>query len=128
MKKIAVSVVLCLAPAIVFAQDITNYECSVDELTRRVQILAEPGQAVPCEVHYYKVTENPGEDQVLWSAQNEAGYCEAKAAEFVERLRGLGWTCRDAGNPDAGMQDDDTQALAPAEEEIEIPESATPES
>lgn len=128
MKKSSLFIVLYVLPNLVFAQGTANYECSLDEVTRRVEILSEPGQAVPCEVHYYKDTENPGEDQVLWSAQNEAGYCEAKAAEFVERLRGMGWTCRDAGNPDAGMQDDDTQALAPAEEEIEIPESDTPES
>ena len=127
MKQSPLFVVCLLLPSLSFAQDINNYQCSLDELTRRIEILHEPGMSVPCEVHYYRDTESPGEDQVLWSAQNEAGYCESKAAEFVEKLRGMGWTCWDAGNRDAEVQGDDTSTLAPAEEEIEIPESATPE-
>lgn len=127
MKMSPLFVVILLLPSLAFAQDITNYQCSLDELTRRVEILSEPGMAVPCEVHYYKDTEVPGEDQVLWSAQNEAGYCESKTAEFVERLRSMGWTCWDAGSAGEDAEADDTNALAPAEEEIEIPESETPE-
>jgi len=93
----------------------------------------EPGVAVPCEVHYYKDTEVPGEGQVLWRASNDAGYCEAKAAEFFEKLRGMGWTCWSDSEgaasdeaDDAGMEADDTDALAPAEQDIEIPESDPP--
>jgi hypothetical protein len=92
-------------------------------VTRRVEVLSEPGVSVPCEVHYYKDTEMPGEDQVLWSAQNEEGYCEARAAEFVERLEGMGWTCWDAGADSA--EQDDTTDLAPAEEDIEISDPAS---
>ena len=128
MKRFLLFIVCFLMPLATFAQDVTNYRCALDELTRRVEILSEPGVRVPCEVHYYKDTEMPGEDQVLWSAQNEAGYCEDRAAEFVERLRGMGWTCWDAGDTEAGAEGDDTEALAPAEEEIEIPESDTPEN
>jgi hypothetical protein len=79
-------------------------------------------------VHYYKDTEMPGERQVLWRAQSEEGYCEARAAEFVERLRGMGWTCWAQGSRDSEMEADDTDALAPAEEEIEIPETDEPPS
>jgi len=127
MKKSPLFVVFLLLPSLGFAQDVTNYQCSLDELTRRVEILSEPGMPVPCEVHYYRDTESPGDDQVLWRAQNEVGYCETRAAEFVEKLRSMGWTCWDAGSPDNEVQADDTNALAPAEEEIEIPESETPE-
>ena len=123
MRNHALAVVLTLSPALLFAQDAVRYECSIDEVTRRVEVLSEPGVSVPCEVHYYKVTEVPGEDLVLWSAQNEAGYCEARAAEFVEKLRSMGWTCWEAG---AGESADDTEALAPADEDIEIPESDEP--
>ena len=122
MKESPLIVVLALLPLGVLAQDATRYECSVDELTRRVEILSEPGVSVPCEVHYYKDTEMPGEDVMLWSAQNQAGYCEARAAEFIEKLEGMGWTCWDAGNPQSMPEADDTDALAPADEEIEIPE------
>ena len=33
------------------------------------------------------------EDQVLWSAQNDAAYCDFKAKGFVEKLEGWSWTC-----------------------------------
>lgn len=122
MKNLPLIVVVVLLSPLTSAQDAMNYSCSLADLTRRVEILAEPGVSVPCEVHYYKDTENPGEDQVLWSAQNEAGYCEARAAEFIERLRGMGWNCQATGGGEPEMQPDDTEALAPAEAEIEIPE------
>ena len=52
---------------------------------------------MPCEVLYFKDSEAPGERQVLWSATNEAGYCETQAQGFVAKLEGLGWEC--AGTP-----------------------------
>ena len=48
-----------------------------------------PGSKVPCQVVYEKNTGS----QVLWNAENEEGYCEAKAGEFVEKQRGWGWDC-----------------------------------
>jgi hypothetical protein len=62
-------------------------------LTRRIEIAREGGSPVPCEVLYFKDSEAPGERQVLWSAANESGYCEAQAQSFVARLEGLGWEC-----------------------------------
>ncbi len=62
-------------------------------MVRRVEILTEPGVSVPCEVHYYKDTEAPGERQVLWSASNEAGYCEKRTEDFIAKLQGWGWSC-----------------------------------
>jgi hypothetical protein len=53
-----------------------------------VKYLDEPNK-VPCEVHYAKAE---GE-QVLWSAENTEGYCEEKAAAFVDKQSGWGWTC-----------------------------------
>ena len=61
--------------------------------TPRVEIYTEPGKTVPCEVHYFKDTEAPGESEVLWSAEAQAGFCEQKAAEFVAKLQGWGWQC-----------------------------------
>lgn len=126
MKTSLVIVPLMLGPAALFAAETDAYRCSLDELTRRVEILHEPGVSVPCEVHYYKDAEMAGEHEVLWRATNEAGYCEARAAELVEKLRGMGWTCWAAGQSAATgetQETDDTETLAPAEEEIEIPDS-----
>ena len=126
MKTYFPAIALLLATPLAAAQDATGYQCSLDEVTRRVVIFYETGSTVPCEVQYFKDTEMPGEREVLWRAQNEEGYCEARAAEFVEMLRGMNWTCWAAGETDAVGEGDDTDALAPAEEEIEISEAEAP--
>lgn len=108
---------LLLGATAVFADD---YRCVQGELVRRIQIVYEPGMAVPCEVHYYKDTESPGAHEVLWTAQNQSGYCEARTEELVAKLRSYGWTCdAAAAEPDAGdaPQADDTEALEPADEQ-----------
>lgn len=66
--------------------------CTQGSMTRTVSIASkEPGKAVPCEVHYKK--EN-GSDQVIYTANVEASFCETKAKAFVEKLTGMGWTCQ----------------------------------
>lgn len=106
----------CLLLVLPGAAAATEYTCTQGDLVRRIEIVYEPGRAVPCEVHYYKDTEAPGERQVLWTAQNEAGYCEARTGELVERLRGHGWECS-ASAPDEDAEDgvDDTDALTPSQ-------------
>ncbi|HEY7672804.1 MAG TPA: hypothetical protein VIC71_11345 [Gammaproteobacteria bacterium] len=81
-------------PVIAFAQSSDTYQCTMAGLTRRVEIAREGGSSVPCEVLYFKDSEAPGERRVLWSATNEAGYCESQAQGFVEKLEGLGWECQ----------------------------------
>jgi hypothetical protein len=88
-----------------------NYQCSLGGDIRRVEIMYETGVAVPCEVHYLKVTESPGTRDVLWSAQNESGYCEARSEEFVARLESLGWSC---STQTGSASEDDTAVLESA--------------
>jgi hypothetical protein len=131
MKRLLLTPLAALAAAGVFAQEATSYQCTFGELTRRVDIVYETGVQVPCEVQYYKVSEAPGETQVLWRALNEAGYCEARTREFIARLEGMGWNCggveaapeeaAPATTP-APAEEDDTDALAPAED-IELTEN-----
>lgn len=133
-----------MLPSLSFGQGAQSYHCSYGELQRRVEILYETGVTVPCEVHYYKDTEAPGERQVLWRALNETGYCERKTEEFIARLRDMGWQCEQGSSAgqvdepeqvdDSGQdaepaqaddsdqdaepaQDDDTEALIPGEED-----------
>lgn len=110
-------------PVLVAAQDARSFTCSNADMIRRVEVFSEPGVAVPCEVHYYKDTEAPGERQVLWRAQNEAGYCETMADDFVNKLIELGWNCLASAESkgDEPGADDDTEDLAPAED-IELSE------
>jgi hypothetical protein len=79
MKKFSLLVVsAAMLPFASLAQDQNNYQCSHGELNRRVEIIYETGVTVPCEVHYYKDTEAPGERQVLWRALQQEGYCATR--------------------------------------------------
>lgn len=134
---VAVLVVLSISATAIAAD---NYRCTLNGLERRVEIVYEPGRAVPCEVLYFKDTEAPGEQQVLWRAQNESGYCESKTEAFIAELRSQGWDCTSSAaepaepipeepeepvepvepmepmEPVEPVEPDDTEALAPAED------------
>jgi hypothetical protein len=112
--RISIALLTLAVPCAVVAQDVGKFQCTHGELVRRVEIYTEPGVTVPCEVHYYKDTEAPGEPQVLWSAQAQEGYCVQKADEFVAKLKGWGWNCGAAPAPDAVAEPD---AAPEAEEE-----------
>lgn len=127
MNRLLLTSLAALIAAGANAQEPTSYQCTFGELTRRVEIVYETGVQVPCEVRYHKDSEEPGEPKVLWQAMNEAGYCEERTREFVARLEGMGWNCggSEAAPEEAApapVQDDDTDALAPAED-IELTES-----
>jgi hypothetical protein len=96
-----------LLPAVAAAQASRNYECTNGGETRRVEVAYPSGGAVPCEVRYYK----GAVPEVLWSAGNEVGFCADRAAEFVVRLQGMGWTCTDRGSAAAAASRDDTEVL-----------------
>lgn len=123
-SKIVSALIVALFPGLVIAQGTTSYECSFENLQRRLEILTEPGVTVPCEVHYYKDSEAPGQKQVLWTATSEEGYCEAKTMEFVAKLREWGWQCSStaatqtpAAEPEADdSMSDDTSDLDPGEQ------------
>ncbi len=106
-----VTSVAILVPLSVSAQDAPEYQCVLQDLQRRVEVVYESSVAVPCEVHYFKDTEAPGEQQILWNAQNESGYCESQAQAFVEKLEGWGWNC-DLVASDEATDDTETLALA----------------
>ncbi len=53
------------------------------------------GAYVPCRVIYEKTTEMPDHSEILWSAENKAGYCEQKMNDFIHhKLEDKwGWQC-----------------------------------
>lgn len=110
---------LFAVPTGAFAQGAPRYECVNGDLQRRVEVIYETAVTVPCEVHYTKNIEAPGDSQVLWRALNEEGYCEAKASEFVAKLEGWGWACSAGARPETEAEpplEDDTSALTPSED------------
>lgn len=70
--------------------DAIVYHCTQAGEERIISVVyAEPGQALPCDVTY----ERGGEVETLWRAQNEPGYCEAQASDFVAQQVAWGWDC-----------------------------------
>lgn len=91
--------------------------CTMASLERTVELRYEiPGETVPCEIIYAKPTEGIGK-QVLWRAEREAGYCEARFGEFVDKLRGFGWSCS-AATADATDDWTDEVAREPEREAV----------
>jgi hypothetical protein len=77
-------------------------QCTNGGLTRSIEVVySDPGQSVPCEVIYNKSAEGAGQHS-LWRAGSEAGYCEAQAAAFADKLRDLGWNCDSAASGTSG--------------------------
>ena len=103
--------IACLAMTIVplaaSAQGDASYRCVNGDQVRRVEVSHPTGAPVPCEVRYFKDTEAPGQSETPWRADNEAEYCDDRAAELVSRLQDFGWNCAAAAAPGA----DDTEAL-----------------
>ncbi len=132
-SKYAIALLAAAVPCLALGQDAGSYQCSFGDLQRRVQILTEPGVSVPCEVHYYKDTEAPGEKQVLWSAGSQEGYCESKTEEFIAKLEGWGWDCGRGAAPMAEPEDeaapeadDATEEEAPVYDDTDVLSPGTP--
>jgi len=67
-----------------------QYVCKSGSVERTITVVYESQTSkVPCLVRYVK----PGSSEVLWSAENQEGYCESKAETFAARLTKLGWAC-----------------------------------
>ncbi len=98
------------------------WNCSHTDLVREVVIEYPEGGAVPCDVVYKKAMEG-FEDQVLWSAMNEEGYCEQKAREFIVKLESWGWDCVEAADSEVAETVEDSESNAAPEHEVS-PEAA----
>ena len=129
-KRTLITFLATMLPAIAAAQDSGKYQCTYGDMVRRVEIAHEPGYEVPCSVHYYKDTETPGGQQVLWSADRDANYCAQKAREFVAKLEGWGWDCGD--DSETVIEDDvvDEEDVVETDDELlgdpEVPRAPDP--
>ena len=66
-----------------------SWSCSHGRDVREIHNMSTTPAAAPCQVVYKKLTEGV-EDQVLWTAKNDASYCEDKAKGFVAKLESFG--------------------------------------
>jgi len=95
---------LTALPAVALAHEDHSFRCTSGDAVRRIEVVHADGAPVPCSVNYHKDTEAPGHSEELWSAQNDAGYCETRAEEFAARLETLGWQCEVAVRQEAAAQ------------------------
>lgn len=74
--------------------------CSHGNQTRVIEVVYTTDSEVPCEVRYSK------EDGMTtpWSANNLAGFCERKAAAFIDKQETWGWACEAAANESADSE------------------------
>lgn len=91
--------------------------CKHGEKVRKIEVVYPEGTEAPCEVQYTKDTGT----QVLWNAKTEMGYCEEKAAAFIEKQRGWGWQCEAVEQVES--QETETQEVTPQEETAEETET-----
>ena len=78
--------------ALPFTVSAESWSCRHGDDVREIHIKQETSAAVPCSVVYRKLTEGV-EDQTLWTANSDAGYCAEKAKEFIAKQESWGWTC-----------------------------------
>ncbi|MCA8837153.1 MAG: hypothetical protein K0U66_06865 [Gammaproteobacteria bacterium] len=78
------------------AESASKYLCTYHDLVRRIEIVYATQAKVPCQVMYHKKPAPADEwiSQSVWNSQNETGYCEARAEEFVSQHRDWGWDCK----------------------------------
>jgi hypothetical protein len=97
MKKLSLvshTVAIALL-ALPFSSHAASWSCKKGTGVREIHVQSEtPSSPVPCSVVYKKVTEG-APDQTLWTAANDAGYCEEQAKAFVEKQVSWGWACEE---------------------------------
>ena len=132
MKKLNRTVTLLIST--LFAIPLTGYaeswSCKHDNHVREINIQHETTEALPCSVIYKKPTEGI-DDQTLWTASSDAGYCEEKARALVEKHVGWGWTCEEAGaetSSEASDENETTENDMPVETTDTTDSSATSDS
>lgn len=69
-----------------------SWICESANLIREINVEREATGSAACSVAYNKETEGLG-STILWTAQFDAAYCDAKANGLAEKLKGLGWSC-----------------------------------
>lgn len=69
----------------------STHVCTQGKLVRTIAVVYKKSpNKLPCEVEY---TKNKGNTDTVYSANNTAGFCEAKAQELSKKLASSGWNC-----------------------------------
>lgn len=91
-----------------------SFNCKMGNLVRQVEVRSGASVAdLACQVLYRKQTEQPGVEEVLWSATSDATFCADKAQGLVDKLESHGWACEVAGG--GGAEQEIVEARVPPE-------------
>lgn len=69
-----------------------SWICENSNLIREITVVREAEGPAPCSVIYNKEAEGQG-SSVLWTANSDGAYCDAKSDGLAEKLQGFGWSC-----------------------------------
>jgi hypothetical protein len=91
-----------------------EFECQHGGQTRRIEVRS--GDAVAsgaCEMWYWRDATAPENGQVLWRANQDAAFCDGKAANLLKRLETGGWTCTASDQPAPSEPMQEAEAAPP---------------
>jgi len=89
-----------------------EFQCRHGDQLRRVEVnTGEVARDAACEVRYWRDASTPPEGQVLWRANQDLDFCDAKARDLLARLEAGGWACAASDSP--GEPEPSPQAAAP---------------
>ena len=91
LNRCGIAIVLA-ALVLPTAANAESWICEHSNLVREINVVRETSDPVPCSVAYNKQAEGQG-ISVLWTANADGSYCDAKANGLAEKLQGLGWSC-----------------------------------
>ena len=89
LNTVVFSVILFALPGVASAG---SWICEHNNLIREINVERSTDNPAPCTVVYNKDSEGRG-STVLWNANNDGSYCDARADELAEKLKGFGWNC-----------------------------------
>lgn len=134
MKKITLIAPIALAllaSSNVFAANNYDYTCSSRTEIRLISVEYDNVDSqTPCQVFYSK----NGIKKMLWQANQQAGYCESKALEFVNKQINWGFDCQEidySAPAEAVIENVAVEEAAPVEsviEDIAVEETAVVEN
>jgi len=93
MKRLILLATCFAAPLLAVESNSTMVECQKSNVIRKVEVKrTSNGTSEACEVIYHKPTEGQ-QPNTLWSADQQKGYCDQKAASFVQKQESWGFSC-----------------------------------
>ena len=91
LNRYGLAIIMAIA-VLPTAANAESWICENSNLVREINVVRETGNPLPCSVAYNKKSEGLS-TSILWTANADGSYCDAKADGLAEKLQGLGWSC-----------------------------------